>query len=99
LLENRIRNGILGINGCKKPPSDLPAEAGSRRRERSSNGVVLNRLALRPKDGPQTSKPEGWSSSGSAPRRETMPAIASLEDLKSAQKEGVSISLCGRQWD
>jgi len=28
-----------------------------------------------------------------------MPAIASLEDLKAAQKEGVSISLCGRQWD
>jgi len=53
--------------------------------------VVLNRLALRPKDGPQTSKPEGWSSSGSAPRRVTMPAIASLEDLKAAQKEGLSI--------
>jgi len=55
--------------------------------QRSSSGVVLNRLALRPKDGPQTSKPEGWSSSGSAPRRETMPAIASLEDLKAAQKD------------
>ena len=52
--------------------------------------MVLNRLALRPKDGPQTSKPEGWSSSGSAPRRETMPAIASLEDLKVAQRDGRS---------
>ena len=76
MLENRIRNGILGINGCKNPQA-----------QRTSNGVVLNRLALRPKDGPQTSKPEGWSSSGSAPRRVTMPAIASLEDLKAAQKD------------
>jgi hypothetical protein len=71
---------FLGSIGAKNPQA-----------QRSSSGVVLNRLALRPKDGPQTSKPEGWSSSGSAPRRETMPAIASLEDLKAAQKEGVSI--------
>jgi hypothetical protein len=28
----------------------------------------------------------------------TMPAIASLEDLKSAQKEGLSISLCAMRF-
>jgi len=67
---------FLGSIGVKNPQA-----------QRSSSGVVLNRLALRPKDGPQTSKPEGWSSSGSAPRRENIPAIAPLEDLRAAQKD------------
>ena len=44
-------------------------------------------IASRPQAGPQTSKPEGRSSNGSAPRRVPMPAIASLEDLKAAQKD------------
>ena len=48
-------------------------------------------IASRPKVGPQTSKPEGRSSSSSALRRVNMPAIASLEDLKAAQKERLSI--------
>jgi hypothetical protein len=51
-------------------------------------GFVMSfNVASRWNTNPQTSKPEGWSSSGSAPRRENMPATASLGDLKAAQKD------------
>ena len=48
-------------------------------------------IASRPKAGPQTVKARGPLLKRSAPRRVTMPAIASLEDLKAARKEGLSI--------
>ena len=62
-----------------------------RSRPNCVGGCSLLFVASRPKAGPPTSRPGGPLLKRSAPRRVTMPAIASLEDLKAAQKEGVSI--------